>query len=117
MPINIKAALRTLKFTWFLWKTWTFSLPTLDSIQNKMRSYTEYLRTFFEKTFLCSQKLLSSEQSYEKVLDLMSVYDSNSNWLVSNNIPIFTNIGLLHFSIIVFHLYCVWCTAAITADL
>ncbi|XP_074309408.1 uncharacterized protein LOC141643916 isoform X2 [Silene latifolia] len=35
------------------------------------RSYTEYLKTFFEETFLCSQKLLSSEERYEKVLDLI----------------------------------------------
>ncbi|XP_074295809.1 uncharacterized protein LOC141623600 [Silene latifolia] len=36
------------------------------------RSYTEYLKTFFEEMFLCSQKLLSSEEIYEKVLDRMS---------------------------------------------
>ncbi|KAH9606019.1 hypothetical protein KSS87_021036 [Heliosperma pusillum] len=35
------------------------------------RSYSEYLKTFFEETFLCSQKLLSSEERYEKVLDMI----------------------------------------------
>ncbi|KAL9241878.1 hypothetical protein vseg_015938 [Gypsophila vaccaria] len=35
------------------------------------RSYTEILKDFFEGTFLCSQKLLSLEDRYEKVLEMI----------------------------------------------
>ncbi|KAK9677795.1 hypothetical protein RND81_11G167800 [Saponaria officinalis] len=36
-----------------------------------VRSYTEILKDFFEEKFLCSQKLLSSEDRYEKVLEMI----------------------------------------------
>ncbi|XP_010676305.2 uncharacterized protein LOC104892163 [Beta vulgaris subsp. vulgaris] len=35
------------------------------------RSYTEVLRKYFEDTYLSSQKLLSSEERYEKVLEMI----------------------------------------------
>ncbi|XP_021754340.1 DNA primase small subunit-like [Chenopodium quinoa] len=36
-----------------------------------VRSYTEVLKKFFEETYLCSQKLLSAEGRYEKILEMI----------------------------------------------
>ncbi|KAM7525862.1 hypothetical protein LguiA_015764 [Lonicera macranthoides] len=35
------------------------------------RSYTDVLREFFEENLLCSQKLLSNEERYEKILEMI----------------------------------------------
>ncbi|KAL2902703.1 DNA primase small subunit [Bienertia sinuspersici] len=49
-----------------------FMCTRATRIVRKRRSYTEVLRKFFEETYLSSQKLLSTEERYEKVLEMIT---------------------------------------------
>lgn len=46
-------------------------MASLRRIHLCRRSYTEVLKDFFEKKLLSSQKIFSTEERYEKILDMI----------------------------------------------
>lgn len=55
------------------------------------RSYTEVLKDFFEGKLLCSQKLLSKEERYEKILDMIPDECKQIDFIHITLFPFFPN--------------------------
>ncbi|XP_057967745.1 uncharacterized protein LOC131157533 isoform X2 [Malania oleifera] len=68
------------------------------------RSYTEVLRDFFEETWLCSQKLFSTEERFEKILEMIPdeslTSDLRGKWLENRRSSISKDINVVRWELL-----------------